>query len=71
MAIIKVDSVFFRNLSAYLEKLSDIRVNQAKELHTVNAQGLLGEAKAYLDAKDELDNLLKELEEEFTVEEGS
>ena len=86
MAIIKVDSVFFRNLSAYLEKLSDICLNRAQELHTkidnstdsieiitwhTDAQGFIGEAKAYLNAKKELDELLEKLEREFTVEKDS
>lgn len=85
MAIIKVDSEFFRALSFYLEKLSDNRVTQAKVLRAkidsleinekvrscVDVQGLLGEAKAYLNARDELNKLVNELEEKFTVEEES
>lgn len=84
MAIIKVDSEFFKALSNYLENLADNRVKSAKELRTkidnslafdekirlcVDVQGYLGEAKAYLNAKDELDKLVEELEKKFTVEE--
>ena len=84
MAIIKADSVFFRNLSAYLEKLSDICLNRAQELHTkidnstdfneiitchMDAQGFIGEAKAYLNAKKELDELVEKLEEHHATEE--
>ena len=34
-----------------------------------SASGLLGESKAYSDAAEELDKLIKELEEKFAVEE--
>ena len=88
MAIIKVDSRFFKNLSTYLGKLSEICTESARELHTkndnsldfnekvmwcVDTQGYLGEAKAYLNAKEELDKLVEELVEKFTMttEEGS
>lgn len=84
MAIIKVDTMFFKNLSTYLGKLSEIRTESAKELRTkidnslnfnekvmwcVDTLGYLGEAKGFLNAKEELDKLVKELEKKFTVEE--
>lgn len=84
--IIKIDSKFFEALAQYLHQLSNNRVTQAKALHakyesledfkdrircTVEAQGILGEAKAYDRSAEEIETLLEELKEKFTVEEGS
>lgn len=83
---IKIDSKYLEALRDYLEALSTNRLHAVEVLHTkfdlaektsekvkINCKSneLLGEAKAYREASLKVDELLKELVEKFTVEEGS
>ncbi|MBR5299037.1 MAG: hypothetical protein IKU36_02170 [Bacteroidales bacterium] len=83
---IKIDSKYLEALRDYLEALSTNRLHAVEVLHTkfdlaeqtsekvkINCKSneLLGEAKAYRESAKKIDELLKELLEKFTVEEGS
>ncbi len=83
---IKIDSKYLEALRDYLEALSNNRLHGVEVLHAkfdltdemtekvkinCKSNALLGEAKAYREASLKVDELLKEVEEKFTVEEGS
>lgn len=83
---IKIDSKYLEALKNYLEALSNNRLHAVEVLHAkfdlteettekikihCKTNAMLGEAKAYHESSLKIDELLKELEEKFTVEEGS
>lgn len=83
---IKIDSKYLEALRDYLEALSKNRLHAVEVLQAkfdltdvvsekvkINCKtnAMLGEAKAYHESSLKIDELLKELEEKFTVEESS